>query len=77
MPLAPCPQISPTKFQDLINDVNAILLSANSVRHAVVDNVVMVATMHLSLLFASSHFQKVRRLLRAHLATARTSKPLR
>jgi len=52
-------QVTSSQFQDLINDINAVLLAANSFSHAVVDNVLMVATFHLSLLVKRSHFEKV------------------
>ena len=53
-------QVTPSQFQDLINDINAVLLEANSFSNAVVDNVLMVVTFHLSLLVKKSHFEKVR-----------------
>ena len=61
LPLLGCfgTQVTPSQFQDLINDINALLLAANSFSHAVVDNVLMVATFHLSLLVRRSHFEKV------------------
>lgn len=58
-------QVSASQFQDLINDINAVLLEANSFSSAVVDNVLMVVTMHLSLLVKKSHFEKVRRFRRS------------
>ncbi|CED83937.1 Uncharacterized conserved protein [Phaffia rhodozyma] len=51
-------RITQNEFLDLINSVNTVLLEANSFRHAVWDNMLMVATMHLSLLFKKSHFEK-------------------
>ncbi|KAL7416857.1 Golgin subfamily A member 7/ERF4 family-domain-containing protein [Mrakia frigida] len=51
-------RVTPSQFQDLINDINALLLQANSFSHAVVDNVLMVVTFHLSLLVRQSHFEK-------------------
>lgn len=53
-------RISPTKFQETLNDINDALLGANSFGWAVFDNCLMVATFHLSLLVRTSHFEKVR-----------------
>jgi hypothetical protein len=52
-------RISPTQFQILINTVNAHLINAYSPGRAVIDNLLMIFTFHLSLLFTIGHFEKV------------------
>lgn len=67
----PCSQVTASQFQDLMNDINAQLVSANSFGHAVLDNILMVATFHLALLIRKSHFESVRRRLSPALPDGR------
>lgn len=52
-------QLTPTQFLESINAINETLISAHSLRHAFWDNLVTVATLQLSRLVLSTHFQKV------------------
>lgn len=45
---------------ETINDINEILISAHSARHSFIYNFLAVATLHLSTLVLTSHYDKVR-----------------
>lgn len=53
-------QVTPTQFHQTINDINEILISAHSVRHAFMDNFLAMVTLQLSTLVMTSHYNKVR-----------------
>jgi hypothetical protein len=52
-------RISPAEFTAFINILNTHLVAAYSVRGAVVDNLIAVATWWTSLLWRTSTFEKV------------------
>ena len=54
------PQLTPTQFLESINSINEVLISAHSLRHAFLDNVITLMSLQLSRLVMSTHFQKVR-----------------
>lgn len=56
-------RITPTQFHETINNINEILISAYSLRHSLVYNVMAVATLQLSTLIATSHYTKEMRRL--------------
>lgn len=56
-------RITPTQFHETINSINEILISAYSLRHSFVYNVMAVATLQLSTLVATSHYTKEMRRL--------------
>ncbi|KAI6165365.1 Golgin subfamily A member 7/ERF4 family-domain-containing protein [Pisolithus thermaeus] len=56
-------RITPTQFHETINNINEILISAYSLRHSFVYNVMAVATLQLSTLVATSHYTKEMRRL--------------
>ncbi|KAF8665163.1 hypothetical protein AX16_000628 [Volvariella volvacea WC 439] len=51
-------RINPTQFLESINSINELLISAHSLRHAFIDNLIAVATLQLSRLFVSTHFDR-------------------
>ncbi|KAG6333437.1 hypothetical protein ID866_5651 [Astraeus odoratus] len=51
-------RITPTQFHETINDINEILISAYSVRHAFAYNFLAVVTLQLSTLVSTSHYTK-------------------
>lgn len=53
------PQITPTQFLETINTVNEILISAHSLRHSMIDNVLAFFSLQLSRLVVKSHYEKV------------------
>ncbi|KAH0838715.1 Golgin subfamily A member 7/ERF4 family-domain-containing protein [Lanmaoa asiatica] len=58
-------RITATQFHQTINDINEILISAHSIQHAFVDNLLAVITLQLSTLVMTSHYAKdMRRLKR-------------
>ncbi|KAI6022586.1 Golgin subfamily A member 7/ERF4 family-domain-containing protein [Pisolithus marmoratus] len=56
-------RITPTQFHETINNINEILISAYSLRHSFVDNLIAVATLQLSTLVVTSHYTKEMRRL--------------
>jgi hypothetical protein len=53
-------QVTPKQFFESINAINELLVSAHSLRHSFFDNLLAVLTLQLSLLFITSHYEKVR-----------------
>ena len=53
-------RISPAEFASFVNTLNTHLIAAYSVKGAVVDNVIAIATWWTSLLWRTSTFEKVR-----------------
>jgi hypothetical protein len=53
-------QITPTQFLESINALNEILISAHSLKYAVLDNALEIFSLQLSRLVWSSHYDKVR-----------------
>ncbi|THU87763.1 hypothetical protein K435DRAFT_335492 [Dendrothele bispora CBS 962.96] len=51
-------RITPTKFLESINAINELLISAHSMRHTLLDNVLAVFTLQLSRLVFESHYEK-------------------
>lgn len=51
-------RVTPTQFQNTINEINEILISAYSVRRSFVYNFLAVVTLQLSTLFLTSHYTK-------------------
>ena len=52
-------QITPTQFLESVNAINELLISAHSLKHSVLDNVLAVFTLQLSRLVKTPHFNKV------------------
>ncbi|KAF8554567.1 hypothetical protein OG21DRAFT_1412315 [Imleria badia] len=65
-------RITPTQFHQTINDINEILISAHSIRHAFVDNFLAVATLQLSSLVMTSHYTKEMRRLKRKIEELNT-----
>ncbi|KAJ3513043.1 hypothetical protein NLJ89_g3167 [Agrocybe chaxingu] len=57
-------RITPTQFLESINAINEILISAHSLRHSFLDNVLAVFSLQLSTLFKKPHWEKASPLLR-------------
>lgn len=57
-------RITPTQFMETINDINELLISAHSARHSFIYNFLAVATLHLSTLILTSHYDKEMRRLK-------------
>ncbi|CAA7264677.1 unnamed protein product [Cyclocybe aegerita] len=51
-------RITPTQFLESINAINEILISAHSLRHSFLDNVLAVFSLQLSTLFKKPHWEK-------------------
>lgn len=51
-------QITPTQFLESINALNEKLISAHSLRHSFLDNMLAVFSLQLSKLFWTSHYEK-------------------
>ncbi|RDB29061.1 Golgin subfamily A member 7 [Hypsizygus marmoreus] len=51
-------RITPTHFLESINAINELLISAYSLRHSFLDNMVAVFSLQLSKLFWTSHYEK-------------------
>ena len=52
-------QITPTQFLESINAINEILISAHSLSHSCLDNMLAFFTLQLSRLVATTHYEKV------------------
>ncbi|KAH9487172.1 hypothetical protein JR316_0001241 [Psilocybe cubensis] len=52
-------RITPTHFLESINAINELLISAHSLRHSLVDNMLAIFSLQISKLFVKSHFEKV------------------
>ncbi|KAG1845095.1 Golgin subfamily A member 7/ERF4 family-domain-containing protein [Suillus subalutaceus] len=65
-------RITPTQFMETINDINELLISAHSVRHSFIYNFLAVATLHLSTLFITSHYDKEMRRLKQKIERINT-----
>lgn len=53
-------QITPTQFLESINSINELLISAHTLRHSFLDNVVAIFSLQISKLFLTTHFEKVK-----------------
>jgi hypothetical protein len=53
-------QITPTQFLESINAINEILISAHSLSHSCLDNMLAFFTLQLSRLMTTTHYEKVR-----------------
>ncbi|KAJ6519236.1 Golgin subfamily A member 7/ERF4 family-domain-containing protein [Mycena sanguinolenta] len=51
-------RITPTQFLESINAINEVLISAHSLRHALLDNMLSVFTLQLSRVLLTSHYEK-------------------
>ncbi|KAJ7789460.1 Golgin subfamily A member 7/ERF4 family-domain-containing protein, partial [Mycena olivaceomarginata] len=56
-------RITPTQFLESINAINEVLISAHSLRHSFLDNMLSVFTLQLSRLILTSHYEKQMRQL--------------
>jgi len=56
-------RITPTQFLETINAINELLISAHSIRHSFINNVLAVFTLQISQLFVTSHYEKEMRRL--------------
>jgi len=65
-------RITPTQFMETINDINELLISAHSVRHSFIYNFLAVATLHISTLFLTSHYDKEMRRLKQKIERINT-----
>jgi hypothetical protein len=52
-------QITPTQFLETINSMNELLISAHTLRHSFLDNVLAIFSLQISKLFLTTHFEKV------------------
>jgi len=57
-------RITPTQFLESINSINELLISAHSLRHSFLDNLVTILSLQISRLFLTTHFEKEMRRLR-------------
>ena len=53
-------QITPTEFQNTLNELNAALASANDPLKSCFDNCFAILTLYISPLLLSSHYERVR-----------------
>jgi len=51
-------RITPTQFLESINSINELLISAHTLRHSFLDNVVAIFSLQMSKLFMRTHFEK-------------------
>lgn len=51
-------RLTPTQFLESINSINELLISAHSLRHSFLDNVLTVFSLQLSKLFVTTHYEK-------------------
>jgi len=51
-------RITPTQFLESINAINELLISAHTLRHSFLDNMVAIFSLQISKLFLSSHFER-------------------
>ncbi|KAJ7037456.1 Golgin subfamily A member 7/ERF4 family-domain-containing protein [Mycena alexandri] len=58
-------RITPTQFLETINAINELLISAHSLRHSFLDNVLSMLSLQLSRLILTSHYEKEMRRLHA------------
>ncbi|KAF7340172.1 Golgin subfamily A member 7 [Mycena venus] len=56
-------RITPTQFLESINAINELLISAHSLRHSFLDNMLSVFTLQLSRVILTSHYEKEMRQL--------------
>ncbi|KAJ7480060.1 Golgin subfamily A member 7/ERF4 family-domain-containing protein [Mycena galericulata] len=56
-------RITPTQFLESINAINELLISAHSLRHSFLDNMLSVFTLQLSRVLLTSHYEKEMRRL--------------
>ncbi|KAF9457459.1 Golgin subfamily A member 7/ERF4 family-domain-containing protein [Collybia nuda] len=57
-------RITPTQFLESINSINELLISAHSLRHSFLDNMLAVFSLQLSKLIFTSHYEKEMQRLR-------------
>jgi len=76
-PMSPAPaitdlgrecQITPTQFLESINAINEILISAHSLSHSCLDNILAFFTLQFSRLVTVTHYEKVCPRSRQHAA---------
>ncbi|KAJ7071585.1 Golgin subfamily A member 7/ERF4 family-domain-containing protein [Mycena amicta] len=58
-------RITPTQFLESINEMNEVLISAHSLRHSFLDNMLAMLTLQLSRAIFTSHYEKEMRRLEA------------
>ncbi|KAG8931482.1 hypothetical protein FRC02_002661 [Tulasnella sp. 418] len=51
-------RITPTQFQESLNEINEVLISAHSLRHSALEHVLGVMTLYLSVLVIETHYEK-------------------
>ncbi|KAI0271582.1 Golgin subfamily A member 7/ERF4 family-domain-containing protein [Gloeopeniophorella convolvens] len=51
-------RVTPTQFLESINAINEVLISAYSLKHSVLDNVVEILSLQLSRLVLASHYER-------------------
>jgi len=51
-------RITPTQFLESINSINELLISAHTLRHSFLDNVMAIFSLQISKLFQTTHFEK-------------------
>ncbi|KAF8971595.1 Golgin subfamily A member 7/ERF4 family-domain-containing protein, partial [Flammula alnicola] len=51
-------RITPTHFLESINAINELLISAHSLRHSLLDNMLAIFSLQVSKLFVKSHFER-------------------
>ncbi|KAF8213751.1 Golgin subfamily A member 7/ERF4 family-domain-containing protein, partial [Mycena galopus ATCC 62051] len=56
-------RITPTQFLESINAINEVLISAHSLRHSFLDNLLSLFTLQLSRVLFTSHYEKEMRQL--------------
>lgn len=59
VPLTSLRQITPTKFQASINEINEVLISAYSLKWSALENVLGVMTLYASTFLIETHHKKV------------------
>ena len=60
--------MAPTQFLESINAINEILISAHSLSHSCLDNMLAFFTLQLSRLVTTTHYEKVRPRSKQHAA---------
>ncbi|GAA5894580.1 hypothetical protein JCM8208_006279 [Rhodotorula glutinis] len=60
-------RVSPTDYQNALNEINEVLASAHDPTRSILDNLLAVVTLYLSPLVLSSHYQREMRRLRSVL----------
>lgn len=63
-------RVSPTDYQNTLNELNEVLASAHDPTKSFIDNCLAVLTLYLSSLLVSSHYEREMRRLHSVLARA-------